>query len=159
MTSAFDPNLFLDASTTDALVRRPPIPAGTELLGILGEPKPRQNQGKKESNQGVVYTSLDIPVEFDLTQNPTVRQIVGQDKVILNYGFLVDLNAAGTAFDTSPGKNGRLRQLREVLDLNKPGQTFNLRMLQGRQARFKISHRINDADGEVYDQVDSVAKG
>ncbi len=155
MSSIFNPDSFLDSTTTDALTRRPPIPAGTELLGIIGEPKPRQSQGKKDPT--ATFTFLDLPVEFDLTQNPQVRAHVGQDKVTLTYGFMVDITASG-ALDTAPGKNGRLRQLREALDMNKPGQTFNPRMLQGRQARFKISHRINEMDSEVYDQVDGVAK-
>lgn len=156
MNSAFDVSTFLDATTTDALSRRPPIPAGTELLGIIGEPKARQSQGKKDPTQ--TFTFLDLPVEFDLNQIPAVREAVGQDKVTLTYGFMVDITPSG-ALDTSAGKNGRLRQLREALDMNKAGQTFNIRMLQGRQARFKISHRVNELDGEIYDQVDSVAKG
>jgi hypothetical protein len=153
--SAFNPDSFLDSTTTDALTRRPPIPAGVELIGIIGEPKPRQSQGKKDPT--ATFTFLDLPVEFDLTQAPQVQKFVGQAKVTLTYGFMVDITASG-ALDTSPGKNGRLRQLREALDMNKAGQTFNPRMLQGRQARFKISHRINEMDGEVYDQVDGVAK-
>ncbi len=155
MTSAFDPASFLDASTTDALTRRPPIPAGTELLGIIGEPKPRQSQGKKDPT--ATFTFLDLPVEIDLTQNPAIAAAIGQDKVTLVYGFMVDITPSG-ALDTSPGKNGRLRQLREALGMNVPGQTFNPRMLQGRQARFKISNRVNEMDGEIYDQIDGVAK-
>jgi hypothetical protein len=152
----FDPASFLDATTQDALTRRPPIPAGTELVGIIGEPKPRQSQGKKDPT--ATFTFLDLPIELDLTQNPAIRQLIGQDKVTLTYGFMVDLSPSG-GLDTSPGKNGRLRQLREALGMNTAGQAFNPRMLQGRQVRVKISHRINEMDGEVYDQVDGVAKG
>lgn len=153
--SAFDSATFLDASTTDALTRRKPIPAGTELIGIIGEPKGRQSQGKKDPT--ATFTFLDLPIELDLTQNPQIRELVGQDKVVLTYGFMVDLTAAG-GLDTSPGKNGRLRQIREALQMNTPGQTFSPRNLQGRQIRVKISHRINEMDGEVYDQIDGVAK-
>lgn len=157
MNSAFDPSSFLDTTTTDALTRRPPIPAGKELLGIIGEPKPRQSQGKKDPN--ATYTFLDLPVEFDLaSQDPNLAAQIGQDKVTLTYGFMIDITASG-GLDTSAGKNGRLRQLREALSMNVPGQTFNPRMLQGRQARFKISHRVNEMDGEIYDQIDGVAKG
>lgn len=157
--SNFDADTFLSGTTTDALTRRPPIPAGTEMIGIIGEPKSRQNAGKKESTLGQVFTSLDLPIELDLNQVPGLKELIGQDKVTLNYGFLIDLNAAGTALDTSPGKNGRLRQLRETLGMNKAGEPFNIRMLQGRQLRVKIGHRVNDQDGEIYDQIDGVAKG
>lgn len=152
---SFDPVSFLEQSTTEALTRRPPIQAGIELQGIIGEPKARQSAGKKDPT--ATFTFLDLPVEFDLTQNPQVAAAVGQDKVTLTYGFLVDITPSG-ALDTSPGKNGRLRQLREALGMNKPGESFNPRSLQGRMARFKISHRINEVDGEVYDQIDGVAK-
>lgn len=155
MNSAFDPASFLDATTTEALTRRPPIPAGTELLGIIGEPKPRQSPGKKDPTQ--VYTFLDLPIEFDLSQNPAVQAQIGQPKVTLTYGFMIDVTASG-ALDTSAGKNGRLRQLREALGMNAPGQPFSPRMLQGRQIRAKIGHRVDERDNEVYDQVDGVAK-
>ena len=156
MTSAFDSATFMDATTQDALTRRPPIPAGTELIGIIGEPKPRQSQGKKDPS--ATFTFLDLPVELDLSQNPALMTMIGQQKVTLTYGFMVDITPSG-GLDTSPGKNGRLRQVREALGMNTPGQAFNPRMLQGRQIRVKISHRINDMDGETYDQIDGVAKG
>ena len=153
--SNFDPASFLDATTTEALTRRPPIQAGIELVGIIGEPKPRQSQGKKDPT--ATFTFLDLPVEIDLTQNPAVAAAIGQAKVTLTYGFMIDITASG-ALDTSPGKNGRLRQLRDALGMNKPGEAFSIRNLQGRQIRVKIGHRVNEMDGEVYDQIDGVAK-
>ncbi len=152
--SIFDASTLLDATTTDALTRRPALPAGTELLGTIMEPKPRQSQGKTDPTK--VYTFLDIPIELDLTVRPDLMKQQGDlDKVTLTYGIGIDLNEAG-AIDTAPGKNGRLRQLRDALGLNDPGKSFNLRMLQGRQIRVVISHRTND--GEIYDQIDKVAK-
>lgn len=151
--SSFDLGTFLDASTTEALTRRPPIPAGKELLGTIGEPKPRQAQGKQDPTK--VYTFLDLPIEFDLSQDPAVHQLLGVDKVILTYGFPIDLSPSG-GIDVTAGKNGRLRQLREALGLNVPGQPFSPRMLQGRMAKFRISHR--EYDNEMFDQVDSIVK-
>ena len=153
--SNFDASSFLDSTTKDALTRRPNVPVGTELIGTIGEPKPRQSVGRQDPSQ--VYTFLDLPIEFDLTQNPSIRQLVGQDKIIVTYGFSVDVTPSG-GLDTSPGKNGRLRQLRDALGMNKPGEAFNVRMLQARQIRAKIGERLNDQDGEKYETVSAVAK-
>ena len=38
---SFDPAAFLDATTTEALVRRPPLPVG-DYVGTVGEPKSRE---------------------------------------------------------------------------------------------------------------------
>lgn len=151
--SMFDPATLLDTTTSDALTRRPPLHAGTEMVGTIGEPKARQAPGKKNPQE--VYTFLDIPVEFDLTQYPHVQKLVNLEKLTLVYGFIIELNDAG-AIDGAPGKNGRLRLLREALGLNEPGKPFNLRMLQGRQIRAIIGQR--EADGEIFDQIDKVAK-
>jgi len=38
-SSGFDPTVFLGATMTEANTRRPPIPAGSVLVGTFGEPK------------------------------------------------------------------------------------------------------------------------
>jgi len=48
-TSNFDPSQFLDATTTEALVKRPPLPAGQDFIGTIGEPKVRGWESKKET--------------------------------------------------------------------------------------------------------------
>lgn len=151
--SKFDPSSLLDITTNDALTRRPPLPAGLELIGEIGEPKPRQSPGKQDPTK--VYTFLDIPITVDLSSDPKLMEEQGTDKVTLTYGISLDINEAGN-IDSSPGKNGRLRQLRDALGLNDPGKSFNLRMLQGRQIRVVISHRTYE--NELYDEIKSIAK-
>lgn len=151
--SGFDPSAFLGATMTEANTRRPPIPAGTALPGTLGEPKMRQTEGTKDTNRGVIYTFLEIPVELDLTSNSAVRQRVGQDKVTLIWSTSVDLTPTG--FDMSAGKNNGLRQLREALGMNQPGAPFNLLMVQGRPVLAMIKNE--PYQGEVYDKIASLA--
>jgi hypothetical protein len=153
--SGFDPNVFLGATLTDANTRRPPIPGGTTVRGTLGEPTYRQNTGKKDTNQGVIYHSIDIPVEIDLTSVPALRDQIGQDKVTLKYGFMLDVSPAG-GMDMSPGKNNGLRQLREAVGMNNPGEPFSIQMVQGRQVLAKIGNR--PYNNEVFDEVQSIAK-
>jgi len=155
MTSAFDPNQFLGAVLTSANTRRQPIPAGTNLPGTLGTPSTRQTEGKKESNQGVVYTWVDIPIEVDLTGNPPVRTLVGQDHVQLRYSFRLDVSPSG-GIDLSPGKNNGLRILREAVGMNKDGESFSLLGVGGRQVLCSIGNR--PYQGEIFDEIASIAR-
>jgi hypothetical protein len=146
--SDFDPSVFLDATITEVQVKRPPLPAGADFIGTVGEPKFRQNQGKQDPTK--VYTSVDIPILLDTSL------VEGQPKTLtLNYGFLLEITEQGT-IDTGPGKNSKLRLLREALGMNTFGTPFNFRAAQGRTVRAKIGHR--EYNGEVYDEVVAVSK-
>jgi len=155
VTSGFDPASFLGATLTDANTRRPPIPGGLSFPGTLGVPTSRQSEGKKESNLGQLYTWVDIPVEIDLTSNPQVREQVGADKVSLRYSFSLQLTPSG-GLDMSPGKNNGLRVLREAVNMNTPGQAFQIQAVAGRQVLCRIGNR--PYQGEVYDEIDSIAR-
>lgn len=149
--SAFDPNLLLDSTVTTAFVKRPPIPAGVELLGVIG--KVEVKSGQKDDK---TWIRLQIPVEFDLSQNPQVAALLqGFDKVTLTDGVLLDVTDQGM-IDQSPGKNGRLRRWRDALGLNQDGQAFSPRMMEGRPVKCRISQRMYE--GETFDQIDNVAK-
>jgi hypothetical protein len=152
--SAFDPTQFLDATTTEAATRRPPLPVG-DYLGVLGAPDVRQVQGKKDPSQ--TYAFCDFPVTIDLTANPSVRTKIGQDQVKLRYSVSLDTNATG--LDWSPGKNTGLRLLREATNTNKPGESFSIRGLEGRMVKCKITHReYPEGSGEMQDNISAVAK-
>jgi hypothetical protein len=152
--SGFDPTIFLGATLTEANTRRPPIPGGTVLRGTFGEPKSRAVEGKKDPSR--TYTFVDIPVELDLTANPQVHSLIGLDKVTLSHSFSLDINHSGGGLDMSPGKNNGLRQLREALGMNTPGEPFNLMMVPGRQVLVTVKNE--PYEGEVYDRVGAIAK-
>src|ERR1700691_1747106 len=107
-TSAFDPNQFLDATTTEAASRRPPLTAGKDFIGVIGEPKARTVAGKKDPSKS--YTFLDFPIAVDVTADPKEHARIGLDTVNLSYSTSMDLNDTG--IDWSPGKNNGLRMLR-----------------------------------------------
>jgi hypothetical protein len=153
--SAFDPSVFLDATTTDAFTRRPPLPANAEFVGIIGEPKTRTTKGTKEDNKDEVYHWLDLPVVIDLTAHPQQQSSLNMDQVTLTFSTRLDVTPQG-ALDGGTGKNTGLRQVREATGTNVAGSPFNIRMLQGRQLRVRISHRTYQ--GDVFDQIASVAK-
>jgi hypothetical protein len=146
----FDVNTYLDATTTEALKRRPPLPAGTEFIGTLGEPKGRD--GEKD---GKPWRAVDFPVEIDLTAYPDLAKLTGADKLTFKYGFFLEVNEGGM-IDWSVGKNAGLRRLREATGQNVPGKEFNIRLMQGRRVRVKIGHR--PYEGEVFDEIASIAQ-
>ena len=152
--SSFDAASFLDATLTDPTTKRKPIPAGLELTGIIGEPKSRSWTGKADPTKGGI--AIDVSVEIDLAGSyPELAKEVGADKVTLQDSIMLDLTDAGT-IDNSPGKNGKLRRYRDSLDMNKPGDAFSFRMMQGRQIKVKIGHR--EYQGDIFDEIASVVK-
>lgn len=151
----FDPEAFLSATTTEVNTRRKPIPGGLDFIGIMGKPKMRQVDGKTEKTQGQTFLFLDIPVEIDLTSRPDLAASLGYEKAVLNWSTSIDITPQG-GFDMSSGKNNGLRQLREALDLNNPGQPFNLHMVEGRPVRCKIKNE--PYQDEIYDKISGLAR-
>lgn len=153
MSSQFDPSQFLDAQTTEAGIKRQPIPAGLVLQGTVKEIK-AETWAKKDdpSKNGMKF---NVSVEVDLTAYPEVQAQVGMDKVTLQDSIMLDIKPTGE-IDWSPGKNGKFRRYREALGLNTPGQPFSARMMEGRVLGVKISHR--EYQGEMFDQIDSPVK-
>jgi hypothetical protein len=153
MTSSFDPSVFLDAQTTEALVRRPPLPAGQDFQATISKLSMREWQGKEDPTQSGI--ALDLTLEIDLNSYPDVKKVVGADKVSIVDGFILNTNEGGM-IDWSVGKNSKLRRYREALDMNTAGQPFSIRMMEGRTVRAKIKHE--PYQGEIFDKIDSVAK-
>lgn len=151
MQSNFDPSVFLDATVSEPSIRRPPLPPGTEIIGIIGEPKIRSGQQKADPSK--TWTTVDLPIEFDLSSRPELKAIVGVDKLVITDGVMLDITNAGT-IDNAPGKNGKMRRYREALGLNNPQQNFSWRMVQGRPIKVKIKHRM--WENEAYDDIDAV---
>lgn len=147
--STFDPQSFLDATMDEPLTKRPPINPGS-YSAVIGEPKTRAWQSKDGSKSGI---ALDVPLEISLDANEATR--VGQPTVVISDSVMLDLTENG-ALETAPGKNRKLRNYREALNLNNPGDKFSFRMLQGRPIKVAVKH--DAVDGEVYERVGAVAR-
>lgn len=157
--SLFDPQSFLDATLDKPSVRRPPLPVENPdapdglYMATLGEPKPRTWQGKADpSRSGIAF---DIPVKIDVP--PSVKEQLGLDTSVVTLGdsIMLDLTEQG-AIDNGPGKNRRLRIYREATDLNKPGDVFSFRKLEGKLVKVKIEHEVYQ--GDIMDRVNTVLK-
>ena len=157
-TSAFDPALFLEATTTEAATRRPPLPvenpASADHLytGLIGEPKMRTWQGKKDPTQSGI--AIDIPISIEVPSQ-LQDQLKLQPNITLTYGFIVDLNAG--AIDWAPGRNRQARIVREATSLNVAGVPFSFKMLQGKVVKVKVENDIYN--GDVVDKISTLLKG
>lgn len=153
--SPFDPALFLDATTTEAATRRPPLPienpASPDGLytGVLGEPKMRKWSSEKGNGWACdILITVEVPPQLQDTLHL-------QPQVVLMGGGFVD-TTPGNALDWSPGRNRMLRNYREATNQNKAGENFSLRMLTGKPVKVQIKHDIYQ--GDTVDKVNNVFK-
>lgn len=157
MTSAFDPNVFLDAQTTEVNEKRPPLPAenpATEdglYLAVIGEIKTASGQIEKGERAGQPWVSMLVPLRI---QVPSEVQALGiSPELTLTDRVFLDLTPQG-ALDNSKGKNRQQRVYREACDMNKPGEPFAWRMLQGRTVKVKLTHELYD--GNIQERIAGV---
>lgn len=152
MSSAFDPDSFLDISINEPFKKRPPLPVG-DYTAVIGDIKARAWTGKKDPTQSGI--AWDIPLMVEIP--PSVKEALGlsQDVIPLSDSAMLDITPGGT-IDQAPGKNRKLRNYREALDMNKPGDVFSARKMTGRVVKVKIKHDIYE--GEPVERVDGVAK-
>lgn len=157
MTSAFDPKSFLDATISTPLERRDPLPVENPetsdklYFGVIGEINSRAWQGKKDPTQSGI--AWDVPIEIQI---PGSLQAAGMPPTLtIKDSIMIDLTAGGT-IDSGKGKNNRLRMYREAVDLNKPGDSFSARALQGKPVKVKINH--DSWEGTIQERVAGVLK-
>lgn len=152
MTSVFDPSTFLDATITEALVKRPPLPV-QDYTAVIGEVKARQwTSTKGEGRTGIAW---DVPLTLEIP--PEIQASLGltQATITLKDSIMLDLTESGM-IDLGLGKNNGLRKYREACDLNKPGEPFSARMMTGRVVLAKVGHELYN--GEPVERINGVAR-
>ena len=149
MTSAFDPNVFLDATTTEVNEKRPPIPtenpddANGLYTAVVGEITTSSGTIGKGDNAGKPWISMIIPLRLQL---PTAIQGLGlpPEFTLTDRAFL-DLNDAGS-IDNGKGKNRRQREYRDATGTNVPGVAWSWRQLQGKVVKVKVTHELYEGN-------------
>lgn len=155
--SQFDPNAFLEMTMDSPLEKRPPLPVGMgplsgDYLAVIGEVKSRTWQSKKDlTKSGIAW---DIPLQVEVPPNVQESHKL-QPIVQLTHGIFIDVTPSGS-MDGAPGRNRGLRMYREACDMNKPGDVFSARLLQGKPVRVKISHEVYD--GQPVERVEGVSR-
>lgn len=145
MTSAFDPNVFLDAQQTEVNEKRPPIPTDNPddpnglYTAVIGEIKTDTGVIGKGDNAGKPWVSMVIPLKLQLP--PAVQGLGLPPEFQLTDRAFLDLTPQG-GVDNSKGKNRAQRLYREATGLNVPGEPFAWRMLTGKVVKVKIVHEL-----------------
>lgn len=144
--STFDPNLILNAETTEA--------NDTQLI-----PVPESDDGYMAVISKVeIRTAGDKPVaelHWDI-DDQQVQAATGRDKNTVRQTVWLDLTPHGT-LDMSKGKNTGLGKVRDAVGQNQAGKPWSFGTLQGSVARVFVSHRILD-DGQIVAQIKRVTK-
>lgn len=149
----FDVNSFLQAAASDAFTKRPPLPVG-DYIAVIGEfnDKSFKIYPKKDGSGDVKV--LNIRLDIDISSNAeAVAVMKGETKVVVFDGVMLELTPGG-ALDSSPGKNRRLRDYRDALGQNIPGQSWGPIQMTGQVVKVKIDHR--DYNGEPQEEVKAV---
>ena len=151
--STFDPNTFLNMTTTESnSTSQTPVPVG-EYIGVVDKVEARPWQ--KKDDPSVAGMALDILWSID---DANVKALLERDKVTVKQGIMLDITPEG-GLDMGKGKNVGLGRLREALDLNQPGQPFGFSMLTGRAAKVAVKHRVDNKNPEnIFAEVSAVAK-
>lgn len=160
MTSAFDPNVFLDAQQTEVNEKRPPVPTENPddsnglYTAVIGEIKADSGTIGKGDRAGQPWISMVVPLRI---QVPSAIQALGipPELTITDRAFL-DLTPSG-GIDNSKGKNRQQKAYRDACDLNKPGEPFAWRMLQGRVVKVKIAHELYNE--QIQEKIAAVLPG
>lgn len=156
--SSFNPETFLDASVSEPTEKRKPLPTenpedpnGLYTALIVEVKAPTQFAGKQDASK--TYTKSDVHI--DVFVPPSVQHSEKlPEKLRFVPSMFIDLTEDGRGLDNSPGKNRDIRNYREALDLNKPGDTFSFRKMFGQPLKVKIAHEIYE--GELRDKIGGV---
>jgi len=144
-TSAFDPNIFLDATTEEANEKRPLIPAENPdsedglYTAVIGEVKTDSGVIGKGDRTGEPWISIIIPLKLQF--GPQVQEKGLPAEFQLTDRAFLDVTPEGS-IDNAKGKNRAQRMYREATGLNVPGEPFSWRMVEGRIVKVKLAHEL-----------------
>ncbi len=154
MTSAFDPQAFLDAQQTEVNEKRPPVPAENPTdpngcyTAVIGEIKTDSGTIGKGDRAGKPWISVVVPLRLQI---PPELQASGlPPEMTLTDRVFLDLTDQG-GIDNAKGKNRGQRAYRDATGTNVPGQLFAWRMLQGKVVKVKVAHELYE--GNIQERV------
>jgi len=143
MSSVFDPATFLDAQQTEVNEKRPLLPTENPedpnglYLAVIGEVGTKSGTIGKGDRTGQPWVAMTVPLKLQIP--PAVQALGLPNELQLTDSAFLDLTPQG-GVDNSKGKNRAQRLYREATGLNKPGEPFAWRMLQGRTVKVKVAH-------------------
>lgn len=155
--SAFDPNVFLDATTTEVNEKRAIIPVDNPdspdglYTAVIGEIKTDSGTIGKGDNIGKPWISMIVPLKLQF--GPAVQGLGLPAEFQLTDRAFLDLTPQG-GLDNSKGKNNQQRKYRDATGLNQPGESFSWRMLTGKMVKVKLAHELYE--GNIVEKVSQI---
>ena len=160
MDSAFDPNAFLDATTTEVNERRMLLPVENPAdpnglyTAVIGEITTGSGLIGKGDKAGQPWVSMIVPLKIEVPQQLQEALNLAPSLTLTDRVFL-DLTPQGS-LDNSKGKNRQQRIYREATDMNKPGEPFSWRMMTGKVIKVKVAHEMYN--GNAVEKVGGIFK-
>lgn len=150
----FDPDEFMQATIDQPLSDRPLLPTG-DYVGTITVVKPQAGQQRKDPSKD--WHALNVQIEIDTNQKPGLRELLGQDRIIL-FDFvgldMVEGKDGKPKLDSDKGRNRQLKRYLDAADLNAKGSTPG--MLQGRMVSVRVGR--DEYEGRLRESVESVGK-
>lgn len=141
--STFDPDSFMNSSTTDANdTRYTPVPEDDYPAAI----------DKVEA--GTAGGKPVLNVTWKITDD-RIKAALGMESASVRQTIWLDITEQG-GLDGGKGKNVGLGKLRDALGQNTPGKPWSPGMLMGQVAQIKVAHRSGKEPGEVFADVKAV---
>lgn len=155
MSDIFDPNLFLEAVTEQASIRRDPLPAGDYTALITEVEAKRWTTDKPDAKAS---SGVRLEIKLLLSIPPEIVERLGYDSAELTVkdSLMLDVTADGRGLDYSKGKNNQLRTYRDALGMNEAGSAFAPSMMKGRAILVRIKHELYN--GAVMERPAGVAR-
>lgn len=153
--SMFDPGTFLDATTTEAAVKRPPLPPGL-YVGTIQAVKTDSGTIGKGDRIGQPWLSFIVPIKIEVPAAVKEQFKDYPEQVTLTERPFADLTADHKGLDWGLGKNRGLRIIREATGTNTAGEVFAPRMLEGRQVQVQVVHELYN--GETVEKIGGIFK-
>lgn len=144
--SGFDPAAFLDAQVTEVNEKRPPLPVDNPAspdgcyMAVIGTPATQAGTIEKGDRAGQPWLSIAVPLKIDVPQQLQDAMKLPPQVTITDRVF-VDLTPQGT-IDNAPGRNRGQKRYRDALDLNKPGDVWSWRKVEGQVVKVKVTHEM-----------------
>jgi len=160
--SAFDPNLLLQAQITEVNEKRPPLPVENPAsqdgfyTATIDKLTPKTGTIGKGDRTGQPWMMVAVALKIDVPQQLQDAMRLPPVVTITDSCFL-DLTPQG-GMDNAPGRNGRQRQYREALDMNKAGDVWSWERAVGRPLKLQIKHKISDTTGDILEEVGRLMK-
>lgn len=156
--SIFDPNLFLDAQTTEVNEKRDLLPtenpASADGLydAVVGEIKPAVGLISKGERVGQPWMQMIVPLKIQIPPQlqdkglPAELTLTERPMIDLLPGSTLENGVIKGGVDNSKGKNNAQRIWRIATKMNEPGVPFSWRAMQGRIVRVRVKHEVyNDS--------------